>query len=56
VARDLPPKVQIVEAIELDERQRDFYDGIRLSVHRRVREAIEQQAWLVATSPCSTPC
>jgi superfamily II DNA or RNA helicase len=43
VARDLPPKVQIVEAIELDERQRDFYDGIRLSVHRRVREAIEQQ-------------
>ncbi len=43
VARDLPPKVQIVEAIELDERQRDFYDGIRLGQHRRVREAIEQQ-------------
>jgi SNF2 family DNA or RNA helicase len=43
VARDLPPKVQIVEAIELDERQRDFYDGIRLGMHRRVREAIEQQ-------------
>ena len=30
VARDLPPKIQIVEPIELDERQRDFYDGIRL--------------------------
>jgi superfamily II DNA or RNA helicase len=43
VARDLPPKMQIVEAIELDERQRDFYDGIRLGMHRRVREAIEQQ-------------
>jgi superfamily II DNA or RNA helicase len=43
VARDLPPKMQIVEAIELDERQRDLYDGIRLSVHRQVREAIEQQ-------------
>jgi len=43
VARDLPQKVQIVEAIELDERQRDFYDGIRLGQHRRVREAIEQQ-------------
>jgi superfamily II DNA or RNA helicase len=43
VARDLPPKVQIVEAIELDDRQRDFYDGIRLGQHRRVREAIEQQ-------------
>jgi superfamily II DNA or RNA helicase len=43
VARDLPPKVQIVETIELDEGQRDFYDGIRLGMHRRVREAIEQQ-------------
>jgi superfamily II DNA or RNA helicase len=43
VARDLPPKIQIVEPIELDEKQRDFYDGIRLGQHRRVREAIEQQ-------------
>ncbi len=43
VARDLPPKIQIVEPIELDERQRDFYDGIRLGQHRRVRAAIEQQ-------------
>jgi len=43
VARELPPKIQIVESIELDERQRDFYDGIRLGQHRRVREAIEQQ-------------
>jgi superfamily II DNA or RNA helicase len=43
VAEDLPPKIQIVEPIELDERQRDFYDGIRLGQHRRVREAIKQQ-------------
>jgi superfamily II DNA or RNA helicase len=43
VAGDLPPKMQIVEPIELDERQRDFYDGIRLGQHRRVREAIQQQ-------------
>jgi superfamily II DNA or RNA helicase len=43
VARDLPPKIQIVEPIELDERQRDFYDGIRLGQHRRVRAAIEQR-------------
>jgi superfamily II DNA or RNA helicase len=43
VARDLPPKVQIVEIIDLDERQRDFYDSIRLSMHRRVREAIDRQ-------------
>jgi superfamily II DNA or RNA helicase len=43
VARDLPPKVQIIEPIELDERQRDFYDGIRLGQHRRVQEAIQHQ-------------
>jgi superfamily II DNA or RNA helicase len=41
VARDLPPKIQIIEPIELDERQRDFYDGIRLGQHRRVQEAIQ---------------
>lgn len=43
VARDLPTKMQIVEVIELDERQRDFYDAIRLTAHRQVREAIEQE-------------
>ncbi len=43
VARDLPPKMHIVEAIEFDERQRDFYDGIRLGQHRRVREAVAEQ-------------
>jgi len=43
VAQDLPPKIQIVETIVLDERQRDFYDGIRLGQHRRVREAIQHQ-------------
>lgn len=42
VARELPPKTEIIEPIELDEAQRDFYDGIRLAMHRRVREAIEQ--------------
>ena len=42
VARELPAKTEIVESIVLDERQRDVYDGIRLSLHRRVRETIEQ--------------
>jgi superfamily II DNA or RNA helicase len=43
VARELPPKTQIVESIVLDERQRDFYDGIRLAMHQRVREIIQLQ-------------
>jgi superfamily II DNA or RNA helicase len=41
VAQELPPKMHIVESIALDERQRDFYDGIRLGQHRRVREVIQ---------------
>jgi superfamily II DNA or RNA helicase len=43
VATELPPKTQIVESIVLDERQRDLYDSIRLSMHRKVREIIQQQ-------------
>jgi superfamily II DNA or RNA helicase len=44
VAKELPPKTQIVEPIVLDERQRDLYDGIRLTMQRRVREIIQSQA------------
>ena len=43
VAQDLPAKTQMVESLVLDERQRDFYDGIRLSMHQRVREIVQQQ-------------
>jgi SNF2 family DNA or RNA helicase len=43
VAKELPPKVEIVESITLDERQRDFYDGVRLAMHQRIQEIIRQQ-------------
>jgi superfamily II DNA or RNA helicase len=43
VATELPPKTQIIESIALEERQRDFYDSIRLAMHRRVREVIQRQ-------------
>ncbi|HEU5443723.1 MAG TPA: DEAD/DEAH box helicase, partial [Steroidobacteraceae bacterium] len=43
VARELPPKSEFVETIVLDERQRDFYDAIRLASHRRIREILERQ-------------
>jgi superfamily II DNA or RNA helicase len=43
VAPDLPAKTQIIETIALDEKQRDFYDGVRLASHRRVRETIEER-------------
>jgi superfamily II DNA or RNA helicase len=43
VARDLPPKTEIVETLAFEERQRDFYDGIRLASHRRIQEVVRQQ-------------
>jgi SNF2 family DNA or RNA helicase len=43
VAQDLPPKMQILKTLALDEPQRDFYDGIRIAMHRRVQEAILRQ-------------
>src|SRR6202048_3270093 len=43
VAKELPPKVEIVESITLDEKQRDFYDGVRLAMHQRIQEIVRQQ-------------
>jgi len=43
VAKDLPPKTEIVETLALDDRQRDFYDGIRLASHRHIQEVVRQQ-------------
>jgi superfamily II DNA or RNA helicase len=43
VAGDLPAKTEIVETLALDERQRDFYDGIRLASHRHIQEVVRQQ-------------
>jgi superfamily II DNA or RNA helicase len=43
VAKDLPPKTEIVETLSFEERQRDFYDGIRLASHRRIQEVVQQQ-------------
>ena len=40
VAADLPPKTEIIEQIELGSGQRALYDGIRLAMHRKVRDAI----------------
>jgi superfamily II DNA or RNA helicase len=43
VARELPPKTEIVETLAFEDRQRDFYDGIRLASHRRIQEVVRQQ-------------
>jgi SNF2 family DNA or RNA helicase len=43
VARELPPKTEIVRAVELEGDQRDLYESIRLAAHGDVRRAIRQK-------------
>ncbi|MBL4633115.1 MAG: DEAD/DEAH box helicase [Kofleriaceae bacterium] len=40
VAKELPPKTEIVRPVELVDSQRDFYESIRISAHARVRKVI----------------
>lgn len=43
VVRELPPKTDIVQTIELRGKQRDLYEGIRMMMEQKVREAIAAQ-------------
>jgi superfamily II DNA or RNA helicase len=41
VAKDLPPKTELVRAVELGAAQRELYESIRVSAHADVREHIK---------------
>ncbi|MHB8254632.1 MAG: DEAD/DEAH box helicase [Acidiferrobacter sp.] len=43
VARDLPPKTEIVRAVTLTGSQRDLYETLRLAMHERIRAAIAEK-------------
>ncbi len=43
VAKELPPKTEIVRAVELDGGQRDLYESIRLAMNDKVRREIEKK-------------
>lgn len=43
VARELPAKTEITRTIELSGAQRDLYEAIRMSMEKKVREAIARQ-------------
>ncbi len=43
VARELPPKTEIVRSVELGTAQRDLYETIRAAMHERVRSAIAKR-------------
>jgi superfamily II DNA or RNA helicase len=40
VAPELPPKTEIIEHIEMDSSQSAIYEAVRLTMHRKVREAV----------------
>lgn len=43
VLTDLPPKTEILREVELEGRQRELYETLRLVQHERVREAIAER-------------
>jgi hypothetical protein len=43
VAAELPEKTEIVQRVELLGAQRDLYETVRLAMHRRVREQIQER-------------
>ncbi|ARB91970.1 DEAD/DEAH box helicase [Legionella longbeachae] len=43
VARELPPKTEMTHTIELIGAQRDLYEAIRMSMEKKVRDAIAKQ-------------
>jgi superfamily II DNA or RNA helicase len=49
VAKDLPPKTEIVRAIDLDGDQRDLYESIRIAAHAEVRQVIRKKGLAAST-------
>src|SRR4029079_6043401 len=43
VARDLPPKTEIVRPVELGGAQRDLYESLRVAAHAEVRKVIAKK-------------
>ncbi|BAM90228.1 putative protein superfamily II DNA/RNA helicase domain [Bradyrhizobium oligotrophicum S58] len=43
VASELPAKIDIVETVEIDGKQRDLYDSIRAAMATKVRKALEER-------------
>ena len=43
VMKELPPKTEIVQNVELSGAQRDLYESVRLAMHERVRAEVESK-------------
>ncbi len=49
VAKDLPPKTEIVRPVELDGAQRELYESIRVAAHANVRRTIRKKGMAAST-------
>lgn len=49
VATELPPKTNIVQAVELDGAQRDLYESIRMAAHATVRKVVDKKGFAAST-------
>jgi len=49
VAKELPPKTEIVKPVEITGKQRELYESIRMSVHSDVRKAIRKKGFDAST-------
>src|SRR4029077_8639894 len=43
VVKELPPKTEIVQNVELSGAQRDLYESVRLAMHERVRAEVDSK-------------
>ena len=51
VAKELPPKTELVRPIELRGRQRELYESIRVAAHAEVRRLIRKKGLAASTIP-----
>jgi superfamily II DNA or RNA helicase len=51
VAKELPPKTEIVRPIDLPDEQRELYESIRIAAHAEVRAAIRKKGLAASTVP-----
>ena len=42
VMKELPQKTEIIQTVELSDKQRDLYETIRLAMHNRIKSAIDK--------------
>lgn len=45
VAKELPPKTEIIHHVEFESGQRDLYETVRLTMHQKVQEAVQAKGF-----------